>query len=90
VATVKVAWSTLAPVQRVVLWQVAQLAAVGTCTVGLPVACAPLWQTVQLVAAVKVEWSTLAPVQRVVLWQVPQLAVVNTWAGGLPLASVPL
>ena len=42
VAAVNVLWSTLAPVQRLVLWQETQLAVVGTCVVGLPVAWVPL------------------------------------------------
>ncbi len=54
VAAVKLLWSTRAPVQRVVLWQVPQLAVVCRCAPGLPVASVPLWQLEQLVAAVKV------------------------------------
>jgi hypothetical protein len=33
--------------------------------VGLPLACVPLWQVVQLVAEVNVLWFTLAPAQAV-------------------------
>jgi hypothetical protein len=53
-----------------------QLAVVGTCAVGLPLACVPLWQLLQLVLALNPLWSTLAPVQAVVLWQLAQFAVV--------------
>ncbi len=49
------------------LWQVTQLAVVGTWLAGLPLAWVPLWQAVQTVAALNVLWSTRAPVQRVVL-----------------------
>ena len=63
---------------------------VGTCDVGLPLACAPLWQVVQLVAALNPLWSTRAPVHRAVLWQVAQLAAVVMWLVGFPLAWVPL
>ncbi|MNT81565.1 hypothetical protein D3C72_2211730 [compost metagenome] len=67
VATLKVLWSTRAPVQVVVRWQVTQLAVVTMWLPGLPPARVPLWQLTQLVAAVKVLWSTRAPVHRVVL-----------------------
>jgi hypothetical protein len=53
VAALNALWSTFAPSHEVVLWQATQLAVVGTCTVGLPLACVPLWQVVQVVADVK-------------------------------------
>jgi len=49
VATVKVLWLTLAPLQLVVdLWQLSQLAEVAIWLAFLPVAVAPLWQLAQL------------------------------------------
>ena len=74
-----------------VLWQVVQLAVVGTCLALLPVAVVPLWQLAQSVLAVKVLWSTLAPVHTLVdLWQVSQAALVTTWLLDLVEAMVPL
>ena len=57
----------------------------------LPVALAPLWQLVQVVAEVKVLWSALAPSHLLLdLWQLSQAAVVARWLLLLPLATVPL
>ena len=50
VATVKVLWLTLAPVQTVVdLWHDSQVAVVAMWLPDLPVATVPLWQLAQLV-----------------------------------------
>ena len=47
-------WLKRLGTQALVLWQLTQLAVVGTWLAGLPLAWVPLWQLVQLVAAVKV------------------------------------
>ena len=81
-------WLNLVGVQALTLWQLKQLAVVGTWLLALPVAVLPLWQLVQLVAVVKVLWSTFAPVHTVVdLWQVSQAAVVWTCPEFLPTAG---
>ena len=74
------------------LWQVAQLAVVATWVAGLPLACVPLWQLAQLVAAVKLLWSTRAPLQDDVWWQASQDCPAGTGIcdADLPVAREPL
>jgi hypothetical protein len=68
-------------------WQLKQLAVVGMCALGLPVAVPPLWHVLQLVAADMDAWSTL-PAQLAVVWHVSQF-VTPLWMGvfGLPAAG---
>ena len=74
-ATVTCVWFHLVGRQPAVLWHEKQLVPpTGMCTAGLPVAAAPLWQLLQLVAALKVVWSTFAVFQLVVdRWQFSQV-----------------
>ena len=84
--TVTCVWLHLVGFQPLVLWQAKQLVPpTGMCTAGLPVAAAPLWQLLQLVAALKVLWSTLPAAQLVVeRWQFSQV-VWPVWMGVLGL-----
>jgi hypothetical protein len=67
------------------VWQAAQLLAVGMCDAILPVADTPLWHLVQLVAALKVRWSMpVAGNQPLVVWHWLQETSVTICPNGLP------
>jgi hypothetical protein len=68
-----------------------QLADTGICVAVFPVADAPLWQLVQLVATVKPVWSMpVAGNHADVLWHVLQAACVGIWLADLPAVVLPL
>jgi hypothetical protein len=82
--------------QAVVVWQVSQVAVVGTWVADLPrplpveVRWAPSWQLAQTDPATAV-WLIAAGFQAVLLllWQLSQVAVVGMWLVFLPKARVP-
>jgi len=61
----------------VVLWHESQVALVGICPPGLPVAVEPLWQVEQVPGATPL-WLKVAGSHAVVLWQLSQAAVLGT------------
>jgi hypothetical protein len=92
VDAVNVLWSTLAPAQVVVLWQVSQFVTpLCTGVAGLPTALwnVPVWQLAQLPVTATLLWNLpLVQVVKPPLWQVSHdwLAAVGTWLADLPVA----
>ena len=78
VAAVNVLWSTLAPAQPLVLWQLSQLVTpLCTAVLGLPTALRkpPVWQLAQLPVTAKLACTRpLAQELKLPLWQASQLA----------------
>jgi hypothetical protein len=79
VDALNVLWSTFAPAQPLVLWQLSQLVTpVCTTVLGLPTALmeAPVWQLAQPPVTATLAWNLpLAQVAKLPLWHASQLAV---------------